>query len=110
MRDDRYHYDFGDVRIYDDRVWAEIQEENARFKKEERRIVVWSVLLVLLGVAWGVSIWLLRRFRRLNFMICSIFMGYFAECLNKKRYRNKSQHERVLRELENKALNKEQRL
>lgn len=109
MRDDRYQYDFGDLRIYDDIVWQEIQEENARFKREERIIALWSVLLVLLGALWGLTLWF-WHFRRLNFLIGSIFGAYFIELLDKKRYRNKSQHERVLRELENKALNKEQRL
>lgn len=107
MRNERY--DFGDLRIYDDSVWQEIQEENARFKREERIIAFWSVLLVLLGVAWAATLWF-WHFRRLNFLIGSIFSAYFIEILDKKRYRNKSQHERVLRELENKALNKQQML
>ena len=65
--------------------------------------------LVLLGVAWAATLWF-WHFRRLNFLIGSIFNTYFIEILDKKRYRNKSQHERVLRELENKALNKQQML
>ena len=44
MRNERY--DFGDLRIYDDSVWQEIQEENARFEREERIIAFWSVLQI----------------------------------------------------------------
>ena len=51
MRNERY--DFGDLSIYDDSVWQEIQEENARFEREERIIAFWSVLLGAAGCGLG---------------------------------------------------------